>query len=260
MRRIRRASSRLSSGVSLQLVLLSFAAGCMDILSYLQLGQVFTSAMTGNSVLLGLGIGQGNMAATSRNATALLAFLIGLAVGAAALRWHRGKSGRSRAITRAFAFEALLLLGFVVLWQFGGGPSSSEWMLYSLIALSALAMGLQSSVAHHIGVPGMATTYFTGTLTNIVTGATTLIGRRSRATVARHPRLRTGWQMIAFLTYIVAAAVTGLLASRPSWAPLWGIPAIVVPALPAVALVLVLLVGRASRDEARRLSRATPSI
>ena len=202
MRRARRASSRLSRGVSLQLVLLSFAAGCMDILSYLQLGQVFTSAMTGNSVLL----------------------------------------------------------GFVVLWQVGGGPSSSEWMLYSLIALSALAMGLQSSVAHHIGVPGMATTYFTGTLTNIVTGATNLIGRRSRATAARHPRSRTGWQLIAFLTYIVAAAVTGLLASRPAWVPLWGLPAIIVPALPAVALVLVLLVGRASRDEARRLSGATPSI
>ena len=46
--------------------LMSFASGCMDILSYRRLGQVFTSAMTGNAALLGLGIGQGNLGAMSR--------------------------------------------------------------------------------------------------------------------------------------------------------------------------------------------------
>ena len=170
LRRTQRASKDLDAGVSTELVLLSFASGCVDVLSYLQLGQVFTSAMTGNSVLLGLSIGQGNVSAISRNAAALLSFLVGLLLGAVMLRMHRGKSGRSPAITRAFIVETILLLGFAGLWQIDDGPASSEWLLYSLIALSAVAMGLQSSIAHHIGVPGMSTTYFTGTLTNIVNG------------------------------------------------------------------------------------------
>lgn len=227
----------------MQLVLLSFASGCMDVLSYLELGQVFTSAMTGNSVLLGLSIGQGNVSALSRNATALLGFLIGLLLGAVALRMHHGKSGRSQVITRALILETILLVGFAGLWQVGNGPSSSEWLLYSLIALSAVAMGLQSSIAHHIGVPGMSTTYFTGTLTNIVNGATSLIWNRKPSIATRHPRERTRWQAAAFIAYVFAAIITGVLEGHPLIAPMLNTSVVVLPALPAIALVLVLLAG-----------------
>jgi hypothetical protein len=37
---------------------LSLAAGCVDAVGYLGLGQVFVANMTGNTVLLGLAIGQ----------------------------------------------------------------------------------------------------------------------------------------------------------------------------------------------------------
>ena len=40
------------------LLALTFAAGCVDALSYLGLSRVFTANMTGNAVLLGLAIGQ----------------------------------------------------------------------------------------------------------------------------------------------------------------------------------------------------------
>lgn len=253
LRRTRRASKDLDAGVSTELVLLSFASGCVDVLSYLQLGQVFTSAMTGNSVLLGLSIGQGNVSAISRNAAALLSFLIGLLLGAVMLRMHRGKSGRSPAITRAFIVETILLLGFAGLWQIDGGPASSEWLLYSLIALSAVAMGLQSSIAHHIGVPGMSTTYFTGTLTNLINGATSLVLNRKSS--VRHPRARTGWQAAAFIAYIVAAALTGLLAIHPLTAAMLNTPVVVLPIFPAIALLLVLLVGAIPRF---KTTKATP--
>src|SRR3546814_12139426 len=38
------------------LVLLAIAAGCVDAVSYLGLGEVLTAAMTGNTILLGLAI------------------------------------------------------------------------------------------------------------------------------------------------------------------------------------------------------------
>ena len=105
---------------------MSFASGCMDILSYRRLGQVFTSAMTGNAALLGLGLGQGNIAAASRNMAAFVGFLIGLGIGAALLRGHRSGPGWSRAMTRALFVEEVLLVAFAALWHFGAG-FSSDW-------------------------------------------------------------------------------------------------------------------------------------
>jgi uncharacterized membrane protein YoaK (UPF0700 family) len=228
----------IDTGVGIQLMLLSFAAGCMDILSYRQLGQVFTSAMTGNAALLGLDIGQGNLSATSRNLAAFAGFIGGLVVGATLLRGQ--KSGWSRAVTWTLVLEEVLLVGFAALWQIGEGPSSGQ-LLYGLIALSGIAMGMQSAVAHRVGVPGITTTYFTGTLTGIVMGS---IGRTPRPKGARGPR-RLQWPMLAFLAYVAAAALTGLLeTSPPPRLPSAGF--FVVPALPAAALAVVLLVAIAS--------------
>ena len=41
------------------LALLGFASGSMDALAFFNLGEVFPSAMTGNTALLGLALGQG---------------------------------------------------------------------------------------------------------------------------------------------------------------------------------------------------------
>ena len=227
-------------GLGLQLMLLSIAAGCMDVLSYLELGEVFTSAMTGNAVLLGLAIGRGSVAAASRNLAAMASFLLGLALAAALLHGHHGRELGAREIARALLLEELLLIAFATLWLVGGGPISAP-LHYALIALSAVAMGTQSALAHHIGVPGMATTYFTGTLTNIVTG---LIARRSKTALTRPPRSRIGWQASAFLAYIGAAALAGVLATHGARL---GIAALALPALPAIAVALALLVAPLKR-------------
>ena len=142
----------------------------MDILSYRFLGQVFTSAMTGNVALLGLGVGQGNVGAAVRNMTAFACFVAGLVVGAAVMR---NGASRGRPIAAAL-IEAGLLGLFAVFWHLRG----VEAALYGLIGLSAVAMGVQSAIAHRIGMPGISTTYFTGTMTGIVFG---LVGRAQRA-------------------------------------------------------------------------------
>jgi uncharacterized membrane protein YoaK (UPF0700 family) len=240
----------IDTGVGIQLMLLSFAAGCMDILSYRQLGQVFTSAMTGNAALLGLDIGQGNLPATSRNMAAFAGFIGGLVVGATLLRGQ--KSGWSHAVTWTLAVEEVLLVGFAVLWQVGEGPSSDQ-LLYGLIALSGIAMGMQSAVAHRVGVPGITTTYFTGTLTGIVMGS---IGRTPQPKGAPRQR-RLQWPILAFLAYVAAAALTGLLEASPP-PRLASVALAVVPTLPAAALAVVLLVAMASvAIGARRRARVS---
>ncbi len=224
--------------VGIRLTLMSFASGCMDILSYRQLGQVFTSAMTGNAALLGLDLGQGNIPATSRNMAAFAGFLTGLVLGAALLRGGQDKPGWSRVTTRALLIEEVLLVAFAVFWHLGTGPSS-DGLLYGLIALSAVAMDVQSAVAHHVGVPGITTTYFTGTLTSIVVG---MIGRRLPSTAARQPSRRIRWPAFAFVAYIMGAALTGSLLLHPM-TMLTFAPAIDLPALPAVVIAIVLLIA-----------------
>ncbi|MFI7689146.1 DUF1275 family protein [Nonomuraea sp. NPDC049655] len=60
---------------------LALAAGAVDALSFLALGQVFTANMTGNVVLLGLALGTGDTSHVIRSGIALTTFCLGLAIG-----------------------------------------------------------------------------------------------------------------------------------------------------------------------------------
>jgi ABC-type hemin transport system ATPase subunit len=60
---------------------LSFASGSTDVLSFVGLTGVLTSAMTGNTAILGLALGQAQLPTASRTFDALAAFLCGVAAG-----------------------------------------------------------------------------------------------------------------------------------------------------------------------------------
>jgi uncharacterized membrane protein YoaK (UPF0700 family) len=62
------------------LVMLSLAAGCVDAVGNLRLGQIFVANMTGNTVLLGLALGQAEARAALRAVVALVGFIVGVAV------------------------------------------------------------------------------------------------------------------------------------------------------------------------------------
>src|SRR5215472_15796501 len=79
------ARSLLRSPATLRdalVLLLAFTAGCVDAVSYLGLGHIFTANMTGNTVLLGLALGQAQWFAALRSAVALAGYLAGAAGGA----------------------------------------------------------------------------------------------------------------------------------------------------------------------------------
>ncbi|MBV8916115.1 MAG: DUF1275 domain-containing protein [Acetobacteraceae bacterium] len=209
--------------IGIGLMLMSFSSGCVDILSYRFLGQVFTSAMTGNVALMGLDLGQGNMTAASRNLTAFVCFLTGLTLGVLLLR----ESGDRPALLRAVVAEIVLLAAFSWVWRHNGGGS----LLYPLIGISALAMGIQSAVAQRMAVPGISTTYFTGTLTSIVFG---VVGRSPAPPV--HPLRRVRWPFLAFVTYVVGAVLGGWITTGP--AP----EVLLLPMLPTAAIAGLLVI------------------
>ena len=149
------------------LLLLSAAAGCVDALSYLGLGQVFTANMTGNTVLFGIALGQAKGEEALGGGVALAGFVLGVAGGAIITEGKiEGRSVWPRVVTVALAFELVVMVAFAVGFCLTGGVPTGG-ARYVIIALSALAMGVQSTAVRSLGVGGVASTYITGTLTSL---------------------------------------------------------------------------------------------
>lgn len=227
------------------LLILTWAAGIVDAVSYLGLGRVFTAMMTGNTVLLALAISQGEIPAVVRSAFALAGFSAGAAMGALIVERDETRGEWPPVVTGTLAFEGVLLVVFTVLWHVTG-TARGTGMTNLLIVLSGLAMGMQSAAVRHLGVPGVATTYITGTLTSlmadlvhwrrVVSASSSKATSAGRPAVEASPRMnweqRIGLLAAVFLVYGLGALVGGVVQSRSStlatWLPLISIAVVVV--------------------------------
>lgn len=167
------------------LLLLTLAAASVDAISYLGLGHVFTAMMTGNTVLLGLALAQGDVLAALRSILALIGFTIGVFAGAIIVERESEPAEWPVAVTAALSFETLILAIFAATSTLF--DSSRGVIIYLLIILSAFAMGIQSAAVRRLGVPGIATTYITGTLTSLMIDLLGWI----RSIAAQLPRSKT---------------------------------------------------------------------
>src|SRR5262249_38725012 len=87
------------------LLALTFAAGCVDALSYLGLSHVFTANMTGNAVLLGLAIGQTQELQVAHSSAAIVGFVGGVVMAAKLVGPPRDRVVWSSRITFALGLE-----------------------------------------------------------------------------------------------------------------------------------------------------------
>jgi uncharacterized membrane protein YoaK (UPF0700 family) len=163
--------------------------GYADAVSYLGLGHVFTAAMTGNTVLLALAVGEQEWSAAARATVALLGFVGGVAVGQLVVGRFAARTHWPRAVSIGLLVELVLLLALAVGWYLSGSETG-WWVLHPLIAVSALAMGVQSATARALGVAAVATTYVTGTLTALSCGMVDWLRspRAARKADANQPR------------------------------------------------------------------------
>jgi uncharacterized membrane protein YoaK (UPF0700 family) len=152
---------------------LTAAAGAANVLSLTALGGVPTSVMTANVVLVGLSITRHQGTLGWHAGTALAAFAVGFFIAArliAAGDRYAQDSARPawpRPVTVALAVEALPLAGLLAGWAATGGRPGGAAQL-TLCAAAAFAMGIQSAAVRALGVASLSSTFFTGTLTDVV--------------------------------------------------------------------------------------------
>jgi uncharacterized membrane protein YoaK (UPF0700 family) len=145
--------------------MLTAAAGSADAIAYLGLGRVFTANMTGNLVLLGVAIGQAQLAGSIRSVIAFIAFAIGVLVGFRLI--PKSTSIWPRGVTLVVFVELGLLVSLAAGWVVAG-PQPATTAVDFFIAFSAGAMGMQTSATRRLDVAGMSTTFLTGTLTSLI--------------------------------------------------------------------------------------------
>ena len=236
-------------------LLLAWAAGGVDAIGYFGLNHVFTANMTGNTVLLGLSLGQGHGLAAASNFVALVGFAAGVALGALIVERGSQPGAWDRRVTAALFLEAMMLAAFTFLWHVA--PQSRQpgsVVLYTLIAFSALAMGIQSAAVRRLNLPGVATTYVTGTITSLFSGLTHLFRPSRTQPEERAAATQPGvWnpsaqlQAAVVIAYGLSALASGYFQSR--------VPGLVAVApLFAIAVVLLMVTFSHRKHESRSAS------
>ena len=207
--------------IDLALTVLALASGVTDVTAFLTLGDVFTSAMTGNTALLGIALSQGRVLSATHSFSALLGFTLGASLATAIyLRKGPNKTDNLSAIRPLLLVEIFCLGVFAVILTVVGRPMEMV-ALYGLILLSAIGMGVQGVAARQINSPGINTIVFTTTLVSIVISLTSALLHRSGSDGVH---LNTKRQIGIFLAYGFGAVLAGLLAGPGlrvlAWVPM----------------------------------------
>jgi uncharacterized membrane protein YoaK (UPF0700 family) len=204
------------------LVALTVSSGAVDALSWLALGS-FSAFMTGNLVFLGVRTGGADGPPVARVLAAVAGFALGAALAARIVRGTRDHGEAwPRRVTVALSATLLAQAAFLGLWwSVGGHPSGGSSNL--LLAVSALAMGMQTTAISSLGVRGVLTTAATATLA-------LFMGDLSGWSQSNEERRR----VLAVVVGLFAGALIGgvLVVHARSWAPVFplGVTALVVTA------------------------------
>ena len=193
---------------SVGLAWLSLASDCTDVMSFLKLGDLFASAMTGNSALLAIALARGQMLPASRSLTALAGFMLGASL--ATLTGVPGEAPQNtpRRLRTLLLMEIVLLGGCAALWSVSPDPIQGV-ALYSVILLSSVSMGIQGVAARHINISGISTIVFTSVLISMVTSITANLAGHAKPLPAS-----TKAHIGTFAAYLCGAALAAIMVSR----------------------------------------------
>jgi uncharacterized membrane protein YoaK (UPF0700 family) len=219
---------------------LTGAAGAIDALSFVHLGKVFTSFLSGNVLFLGLGAGELDGGLVIRAGNVLAAFFAG-AVGGAHLVGTRLESSGTRRESAALAIETGLLIAFAALWLAIKTPDHDPVARAVLLTLAAGAMGIQGALVLALKIPNVLTVALTATVA--------YLGQRAGAHFEAKPHdtelPSSGLLVALILTYVTCAFVVAVLPSTP--------------ALSLIPLVVLLAALALDRHAARGTAAASAS-
>jgi len=192
------------------LFLLTFVTGIVDSVSVLALGRVFTANMTGNIVFIGFAMAGVPGFSLPHSITALAGFLAGAVVGGR-LGSLMSQKSRERWVRVAVFCEAILLLlaGFA-LEGLEIAEATPSMRIYSIIVLTAIAMGLRNATVRRLAVPDLTTTVLTLTVTGVAADSSLAGGNNPRV----------GYRLASIFLMLLGAASGALLLRIGPAAPL----------------------------------------
>jgi uncharacterized membrane protein YoaK (UPF0700 family) len=162
---VRAALNRNPANTHLVLMLvLTFSTGVIDAVGYLGLDRVFTGNMTGNVVILGMGLLGADDLPVVGPVIALIGFVGGALIAGRVLRFR--PSGWSGHTTALFTIVGALILA-VAVWLLAIRGDRGELTQYIVTGLLGLAMGVQAATARHIAVKDVTTVVVTSTLAGL---------------------------------------------------------------------------------------------
>jgi len=213
------------------LLLLTVVTGLVDAASFLNLGHVFVANMTGNVVFLGFAIAGAKGLSAPASLLAIASFIAGSVAGGR-LGVHYAEH-RLQLLRTALGVQLVVVAAAAAVAALEGDPVDRT-VRFALVAMLALAMGVQNATVRRLAVPELTTTVLTMTLTGI--GAD--------STLARGPGSKLGRRSLAIAAMLVGALVGAVLALHVDTAA----------ALAAAAGVLAI-----TALTAHRVSRARPA-
>ena len=216
-----------------RLLMLAACAGCSDGWAFFGLGHAFVANMTGNTVLLGIAVFQDH-GDLLHPAISLGCYGAGALLGSFLTRNVRPGTYWPKTISWTLMLEGLLLAGAEAGWiahHANGWPN-----LNLLLGIVALAIGIQSGAMVQLQIPGIVTTYITGTWTTMLTGLLRLPQQKREQAPPQYLEFERRLMMQAAIlsAYFLSAVLTGWLFRHLPLA---------VGALPAAATLLVAVHG-----------------
>ena len=198
--------------------LLTMAGGAMDAWVYLAHGHVFANAQSGNVVLMGLALAQGDATAAAVHLPSLTAFVVGLLASQFAGQALKRTGSNSRSVRLGAECVMLLVLAMVADRLSNGVVTASVGFI----------AGVQITSLSHVG----RWSFNTGMTTGNLRGAATAFVKAATGTSSEWPHaLAMATMCVAFILGTIAGA---WLALR-----LGGLTLVVVAALVALAAGVV---------------------
>jgi uncharacterized membrane protein YoaK (UPF0700 family) len=209
---------------SVVVLLLTFTAGTVDVVGYINVYHLFAANMTGNTVHLGNNVAIGDWMEAAKAAAIISSFVAGSVVGRALIE-SGARRGVRRVASVTLVLEAVLITVFVwtsplVLDRSTPQPAPAV-AICGLLALLAAAMGLQTATLTRVGPLTIHTTFVTGMLNKFAQAVSQLLFwahdewrkgvqlRNLLRPLRRHPAFRVAKFMAAIWFCYMAGALAG---------------------------------------------------
>jgi uncharacterized membrane protein YoaK (UPF0700 family) len=237
----------------LLIIILAVSAGSADGWGYFGLGHAFVANMTGNTVLVAMSL-LGYQSDLAQRAIAIGCYLVGVMLAALLTRGVRQGEKWPRQVTATLLLESILLIGAEIGWMaivhYPGQDHAFVAHVHDiLLGGVAFAIGIQSGAMLQLRIPGVVTTYITGTWTSLSSGVVRLAsGKRSgpaRKNLAFEERLLLQGAVLVF--YFFSAMLS-------AWV-LKNLPA-AVGVIPAASVLVVGTVGLVRSGDGMRTPAA----